>query len=59
MKNKKLFIVRKYVWADNISDVLKQENKQSPDDVWIDEEWKKASNEPKDSIGFYHKNETH
>ena len=52
---KKLFIVKKYVWAENAQKALKQEGKQQADDVWIDEDWKKASNDPKDAIGFYHK----
>lgn len=51
--DKKLFVVRKYVWAKDINDVLHIEKKQSVDDVWIDDEWKKNSQDPKDAIGFY------
>lgn len=52
-KNLKLFVVKKYVWADSAKHAIKLEIKQSPDDVWVDEEWKKNSNLPQDAIGFY------
>jgi hypothetical protein len=54
---KKLFIVKKYVWADNAKQALKNESKQQADDVWVDEDWKKNVSSPKDAIGFYHSEE--
>lgn len=53
---KKLFIVRKYVWANDIPQALKIEKKQKPDDIWVDDDWKKNSSNPKDAIGFYSDN---
>ena len=54
MKNtKKLFVVRKYVWAETALQALHREKKQQCDDVWIDDEWKKNQQSPKDAIGFY------
>lgn len=48
----KLFVVRKYVWATDAQDAIKKDKSKSVDDVWIDEEWKKA---PKvdGQLGFY------
>lgn len=40
---KKLFIVRKYVMAESAQDALRKEKNIKPDDVWIDEEWKKMN----------------
>lgn len=50
---KKLFIVKKYVWASSAQEALKKEKKIHADDCWIDEEWKKNECQPKDAIGFY------
>ena len=52
LQQNKLFVVRKYVWALNAKDAICKELNQSPDDVWIDDEWKK--NPPSNGqIGFY------
>lgn len=58
MKNKKkdikqLYIVRKYIWAKNAQQAIKLDKKFLPNDVWVDDEWKKTSNQPHDAIGFY------
>lgn len=53
MKNNKLFVVKKYVWATSAKQAIQREQKVIVDDVWIDEEWKRNSNLPKDAIGFY------
>ena len=50
--NRKLFVVRKYVWADTAQDALKIEKKQEAHECWIDDDWKKNKQEPKDCIGF-------
>ncbi len=57
ISHKKLFVVKKYIWAANASDAIKKDRATPPDDVWIDEEWKKNSNNPKDAVGFYVENE--
>lgn len=49
----KLFIVKKYVWANSASQAIRKEKSTPVDDVWIDDDWKKNSNTPKDAIGFY------
>lgn len=50
--NLKLFIVRKYVWAEDAQKALKVEKKQTAHECWIDEDWKKNKQDPKDCIGF-------
>lgn len=49
----KLFVVRKYIWAKNAGQAIKKDRETPVEDVWIDEDWKKSSNNPKDAIGFY------
>lgn len=53
----KLFIIRKYVKAKSAVEAIRKEKKQEPDDVWIDDDWKRQEmnkNETRleDSIGF-------
>lgn len=49
----KLFIVRKYIMAVSASDAIKKDRLTPPDDVWIDDEWKKNNLLDKDlTIGF-------
>ena len=54
MKNPlKRFIVKKYIMANSAMEDIKKEKKYSPDDVWIDEDWKKINDEKiASSIGF-------
>jgi hypothetical protein len=40
---KKLFVVRKYVMARSAAEALRLEKKQSSDDVWLDDDWKKSN----------------
>jgi len=51
--SKQLFIVRKYIWAKNAATAIKLDRKTPVQDCWVDDEWKKNSNYPKDAIGFY------
>lgn len=51
----KLFIIKKYVWAKSAQHALKKEKNTPPDDVWIDEDWKKASSSTTPPMGFYTK----
>ena len=55
--SKKLFVVRKYIWATNAQSAIKMEKNHPVEDVWIDEKWKENSNTPKDAIGFYAPND--
>ena len=48
----KMFVVRKYVKAESAEQAIKKEKKQKPDDVWVDEDWKKNNIQKKDAIGF-------
>lgn len=49
----KLFVVRYYVKAKNAKEALSKAKKQEADDVWVDEDWKKAQAEKlADAIGF-------
>jgi hypothetical protein len=50
---KKLFVIRKYVMAANIQDAIRKEKMQKPDDVWVDDDWKKANaDQPSADLGF-------
>lgn len=53
LDDKKMFVVRKYIMAKNVSDAIRKERKTEPHDVWVDDEWKKG-NYPllAKSIGF-------
>ena len=49
----KLYIVRFYVRAMNAVEAIKKVKNKNPDDVWVDDEWKKAQNNNlADAIGF-------
>lgn len=49
----KRFIIKKYIMAKSAHDALKKERKIRPDDVWVDEDWKKENpNTLQSAIGF-------
>lgn len=50
--NKKLFIVKKYVYATSAKDAIKKEKETQVDDVWVDEEWKKNQLLESKNIGY-------
>lgn len=39
---KKLYVVKKYVWALTAKDAIRMESDVPVDDVWIDDDWKKT-----------------
>lgn len=43
MKNEKRFIVKKYIMATSAQQAIKIERRVRPDDVWVDEDWKKEN----------------
>lgn len=47
VKNSKLFVLRKYVWAKSASDALKVEPK-----IPVDDDWKKNQKSLPDALGF-------
>lgn len=52
-KPQKLFIVKKYIMASSAHEALKKERRVRPDDVWVDDEWKKEKgNRLESAIGF-------
>lgn len=53
-KEKKRFVVRKYIMAVSAVDAIKRDKTSPVDDVWVDTEWEK-SNQSK--IGFTDKKE--
>lgn len=55
--HKQLYIVRKYIWAKSAKEAIRKDRITGVQDVWVDDEWKKSSNAPKDAIGFYVPNE--
>lgn len=49
----KRFIVKKYIMANSAMEAIKKEKKHSPDDVWVDEDWKKNNDDKVSSyMGF-------
>jgi hypothetical protein len=53
MSKEKRFIVRKYIMAKTAHEALKKERRYRPDDVWVDEDWKRDHNKDLSSaIGF-------
>ena len=38
-----MYIVKKYIMAVSALDAIKKSKNCSPDDVWVDEDWKKAN----------------
>lgn len=52
MKQKR-YVIRKYIMAKSASEALRKERKVRPDDVWVDDEWKKNNDkELISAIGF-------
>lgn len=52
-QQKKLFIVKKYIMATSAHDALKRERRHKPDDVYVDEDWRKQNPTQQESaIGF-------
>jgi hypothetical protein len=49
---KKLFVVKKYVWAKDAREAIKLEAKTSVDDVWVDDDWKKQQDLKPKEVGF-------
>jgi hypothetical protein len=41
MKNPKLYVIEKFVWASSVADALKQEKKQAASNVYLDPDWRK------------------
>lgn len=51
--NLKRFIVRKYIMAKSAKEAIKKDKTTMPDDVWVDDEWKKENpNQLVSAIGF-------
>jgi len=50
--NEKRYVVRKYIYAKDIQDVLKKEKSIKPDDIWIDDDWKKLQDDVIKNIGL-------
>ena len=57
VNNSKLFVVRKYIWADSVKQAIHKERTSPVDDCWVDDKWKENSSNPKDAMGFYATNE--
>ena len=48
-----MFVVRKYILASSASEALKRERKHRPDEVFLDDDWKKEKgNKLESAIGF-------
>lgn len=52
-KFKKMFVIKKYVMATSAHEALKRERLVRPDDVWVDEDFRKEHKyELQSAIGF-------
>lgn len=52
-KQKKLFVVRKFISAFSAKHAISLDRKTPVDDVWVDDEWKKRNiNNLEPAIGF-------
>jgi len=38
---KKLFILRKFIKANSAEEAIKKDKVTKPDEIWVDEDWKK------------------
>lgn len=48
-----MFVIKKYIMAPNAREAMKRERKIEPDDIWVDDEWRKANTDNlADAIGF-------
>lgn len=59
-QKQKLFVIKKYIMAKNAMEAIKFDKNILPDDVWIDEDWKKGNSKRlESSMGFvYHEEES-
>ncbi len=49
----KMFIVKKYIMASSAHEALKKERKVRPDDIWVDEDFRKENKyDLPSAIGF-------
>jgi len=39
----KRFVVRKYIMAKSAQEAIRKDRTHKPDDVWVDDEWKKEN----------------
>lgn len=49
---KKLFILRKYIYAESVEEALKIEKKVKPDEIFLDGDWKEYNINKQDGLGF-------
>lgn len=49
----KMFVVKKYIMAHSAQEALNKERKVRPDDIWVDEDFRKENKyELESSVGF-------
>lgn len=49
---KKLFIIKKFVMASSIAEAMRLDRKTKPQEVWIDDDWKKNNPEIMSDTGM-------
>lgn len=52
MKEKKMFVIRKYIMAESAKQAIKLDKTSEVDDVWIDTDWQKNNMFINTNIGF-------
>lgn len=51
--DKKLIVVKKFIYALSAAEAIRVERKMKPDEVWIDDDWRKNQSQDKTgAIGF-------
>jgi hypothetical protein len=54
-KDKRQYIIRKYIMASSAKDAIRIEKKSEVDDVWLDQDWEKERRKDMSpAIGFVH-----
>lgn len=53
-KPKFLFVVRQFIVAKDATEAIRMSKKTNVHEVWVDEDFRKSQQYPKDAIGFTH-----
>lgn len=49
----KLYVARKYIEAQSLDEAIKKERTTPLDEIWVDDDWKKAQGGKTEAIGFH------
>lgn len=49
----KLYVVRKFIEANSLKEAIKKEKNIPLDEIWVDDDWKKAQGMKTNVIGYH------